>query len=856
MTNFEMIKKTFDEFQNRLFEARVLPHGKNKSVLTAHFDNAENLIEQIKLNELKNIPIYMTVNEINPNAECIGELNKFHKAKKTISDKDIVGYSKIHIDFDPKKADAHSQATEQEVAYAKAKMETVYKYLLEHDFPEGIVSFSGNGFNLDFYTNLPNTDEVKKTIKSFLKTLSDNFSDEHVSIDTTTYNPSRIIKMYGCISAKGENTPERPYRTTAILSVPQTKVLVTLEMLQDYINKYSNNNADTAKTSDRKTAKANDKKKLTAKIADVSKWLDSYDISYSIKEEEYDGKEATMYILEECVFTEHDNPNCSFLVQFSDSNVFYKCHHDHCNYTIHDFLSKYPVQKQPILLDSKNTKASIYNSVLLNSQFIISDDNKKYVMRNDTRELMLFDSDEFDNFILEQAQALNEIISSAATKTIKDNLRTNYKNNAVRKPVSQRVAFVNNTLYYAISPEYILAVRNGKIFKYSGKDIYFYYNQNFCPQCLPDFNSKSSDLPKLVKKVFNISDEYLLCFLAELCTFFLPNINNPILVLSGGQGTSKSTTSRKIKALVDPANSDIMSIPEKEDGLYASLSNSYIVAYDNIATISNTYSDILCTAVTHGTAVKRKLYSDNTLHEIKLHTNIILNGIENIVKKTDLAERCNTIYLEPITTRLTDSKVKAEFESIKAKLLGSIFDTIRQALTLVEEMSNNITDLPRMADFAVYGAAVIKAIGLDYNEFLNQYIVNTKQLIGERAKQDSFVILIKKFLDKNNNYWKGSSKDLLEKLTQTARTNNISLEISNASALSRKLTTIQTNLEAADIIFERGRDKDRYIELSYNSESDIPTQFNIKSLIDDSDDVEYTLDDFSDDDFSLEEESA
>lgn len=735
-------------------------------------------------------------------------------------------------------------------------METVYKYLLEFGFPEATVSFSGNGYNLDFYTNLPNTDEVKKTIKSFLKTLSDNFSDEHVSIDTTTYNPSRIIKMYGCISAKGENTPERPYRTTAILSVPHTKALVTLEMLQDYINKYGNNTADTAKTSDRKTDKANDTKKLTAKIADVSKWLDSYDISYTVKEEEYDGKEATMYILEECVFTEHDNPNCSFLVQFSDSNVFYKCHHDHCNYTIHDFLSKYPVQKQPILLDSKNTKASIYNSVLLNSQFIISDDNKKYVMRNDTRELILFDSDEFDNFILEQAQALNEIISSAATKTIKDNLRTNYKNNAVRKPVSQRVAFIDNTLYYAISPEYILAVKDGKILKYNGKDIYFYYNQNFCPQCLPDFNSKSGDLPKLVKKVFNISDEYLLCFLAELCTFFLPNINNPILVLSGGQGTSKSTTSRKIKALVDPANSDIMSIPEKEDGLYASLSNSYIVAYDNIATISNTYSDILCTAVTHGTAVKRKLYSDNTLHEIKLHTNIILNGIENIVKKTDLAERCNTIYLEPITTRLTDSKVRAEFEAIKAKLLGSIFDTIKEALALVDEMSNNITDLPRMADFAVYGAAVIKAIGLDYNEFLNQYIVNTKQLIGERAEQDSFVILIKKFLDKNNNYWKGSSKDLLEKLTQTARTNNISLEISNASALSRKLTTIQTNLEAADIIFERGRDKDRYIELSYNSESDIPTPFDIKSLIDDSDDVEYTLDDLSDDDFSLEEESA
>lgn len=66
MINFEMIKRTYDEFQNRLFEARILPHKKNKNVLTAYFDNAENLIDQIKVNKLENTPIYMTLNEINP----------------------------------------------------------------------------------------------------------------------------------------------------------------------------------------------------------------------------------------------------------------------------------------------------------------------------------------------------------------------------------------------------------------------------------------------------------------------------------------------------------------------------------------------------------------------------------------------------------------------------------------------------------------------------------------------------------------------------------------------------------------------------------------------------------------------
>ena len=335
----------------------------------------------------------------------------------------------------------------------------------------------------------------------------------------------------------------------------------------------------------------------------------------------------------------------------------------------------------------------------------------------------------------------------------------------------------------------------------------------------------------LIRNTFNISDEYLLCFIAQLCTLFISDINSPILVLSGGQGTSKSTTSKKIKSIVDPADTDVMSIPDKEDSLYASLSSSYLVAYDNITNISQAFSDIFCISVTKGTVSKRKLYSDNSLVDIRLDANIILNGIDEIIKKSDLAERCNIIYLDRITKRLTEKKVWAEFDSIKPRLLGSIFNAVAEGLNYVDEMNKAITELPRMADFTVYGAAMIKAVHLDHEAFLKQYTGNTTQLISDTATNDSFVLLIQKFLESKNGNWKAEPSMLLEQLRDYSKRNLLGMERYNPNTLSRKLTAIETNLSALGITCKRERVKSkRFISMHLSHDpSEMNEEYQITS---------------------------
>lgn len=111
---------------------------------------------------------------------------------------------------------------------------------------------------------------------------------------------------------------------------------------------------------------------------------------------------------------------------------------------------------------------------------------------------------------------------------------------------------------------------------------------------------------------------YLLRFIAQLLCFYIPDINTPILLLSGSHSTSKTTTARKIKSLVDPAVVDVISVPSKEDDFAAALSNNYLVVFDNSDKINRKASDLLAIACTGGYTSKRMLYSDNNLVSISL----------------------------------------------------------------------------------------------------------------------------------------------------------------------------------------------------------------------------------------------
>lgn len=125
------------------------------------------------------------------------------------------------IDFDPRRPSGVS-ATDAEKQMAWATLTRVIDFLSGCDIPEPIIGDSGNGYHLYYQINLPHEDKLPHGI---LKMLSDRFSSDEVSIDTSVAKASQLTKLFGTVSAKGSATIDRPHRYSCLLRIPNLTVV-------------------------------------------------------------------------------------------------------------------------------------------------------------------------------------------------------------------------------------------------------------------------------------------------------------------------------------------------------------------------------------------------------------------------------------------------------------------------------------------------------------------------------------------------------------------------------------------------------------------------------------------------------
>ena len=122
----------------------------------------------------------------------------------------------------------------------------------------------------------------------------------------------------------------------------------------------------------------------------------------------------------------------------------------------------------------------------------------------------------------------------------------------------------------------------------------------------------------------------------------------PVLVLADEQGSAKSTFSGMLRALLDPNTAPLRALPREERDLFIAASNSHVLAFDNVSGIPPWLSDALCRLATGGGFALRQLYSDQDEMLFDATRPVILNGIEDIVTRPDLADRAMFLTLEPI----------------------------------------------------------------------------------------------------------------------------------------------------------------------------------------------------------------
>ena len=260
--------------------------------------------------------IYVTLNVVNP-ALLSRRANRIKmrlgKKDSTTSDADILRRHWLPIDIDPLRPSGVS-STDEEHGLALAKADEVAHWISGLGYPDPIRADSGNGAHLLYRIDLPNDEAATALVKACLTTLSALFSDERVNVDTANFNAARIWKLYGTVSRKGDNTPDRPYRRSRILSAPDVPEMVSIEMLRELTARLP------TEQQAQQPGTAKDKQ------FDLCHWLSDHGLGVR-SEKPYSG--GTLYILDQCPFSSAHKDG-AFAIQFGNGAVFAGCKHNTC----------------------------------------------------------------------------------------------------------------------------------------------------------------------------------------------------------------------------------------------------------------------------------------------------------------------------------------------------------------------------------------------------------------------------------------------------------------------------------------------------------------------------------------------
>ncbi len=806
-----VIKESLDVLSQpgEVRELRIL--NTKKGTISGYYDNWVRMaIDAAKYDGKYNV--FFTINPVKPELLARANNRLVPYSKQTSSDNDISRRIVfLPIDIDPvRPAGISSSDDEHELARKKALQ--IHRYLRKSGWPEGIIADSGNGYHLLYDVDLPNTDATKQLLRMVLQTLDFLFSTNKVQVDTTTSNPARIMKLYGTIACKGDDTEDRPHRRSEIIKVPEEIVCVTEEKLRELAKQLPNPpQSQTKNTGDSSQDSFN-----------LREWLKEHGLDIALTGR-WQNK-GQKYILKGCPWNDSHSDRSAYVIQFDTGPICAGCHHAGCAsenwYSLRDKVEpgwkdessssdKTNDETQAASLIRLGSTASFFRDSLDVAYAAVDIDGHKTMLKVNSKRFQMWLRKRYfqETGKAPYRDALNQALQTMEMMGVSGEEEVT---------LYRRVAEIGGIFYYDLADD---ACRVVKITAegcelLSDPPLIFERGMSAKAQVGPDFSGSINLLWKHFR--FKSQNDRIL-FTAYLISCFIYPIPHPVLVLAGEKGSAKSTTERMLKAIVDPAIHDLLTMPNSRADLALLLANNYLAAFDNLEVLSGDKSDLLCMASTGGSFSKRKLYTDDEEVFLTFKRCIAMNGINVVATRPDLLDRSIILELNRIKNekRKEETQVWKQFYRDLPGILGAILTTLSKAMAIYPTV--NLAQLPRMADFARWGYAITEASGKDGELFLTAYQANQDESNEEALASHPVASSVIAFMKKRTS-WKGSVSVLLSKLEECAEKEKISTNSKlwprAAHILSRRLKEVKSNLEDVGITYSiRHGGDSKYIEL-------------------------------------------
>ncbi len=258
---------------------------------------------------------------LNPCQESLlARANERLKAQvERTKDVEISRTANMLIDLDPiRPAGISSTNGEHEAALEMAQL--IKSDLEGEGWPTPLVGDSGNGGHLVYPLDMVRGDDTAARLKSVLAGLAVRYADHlvrlNIELDQKVFNPARLTKLYGTMVKKGDNTPDRPHRLARIISLPDTRQAVPLDLLKKM--------AITIPSQEKTQAK-----NIEAGMGrlDVDAYLKHYGVEVVMVKSHGGG---FLYCLRVCLFDPSHNGNEAAIGQTAEGMMYYQCFHNSC----------------------------------------------------------------------------------------------------------------------------------------------------------------------------------------------------------------------------------------------------------------------------------------------------------------------------------------------------------------------------------------------------------------------------------------------------------------------------------------------------------------------------------------------